>query len=237
MDSFDQLEQLLRGDPTPSRGTRARNLIVHRWRWLVGAAVVGVVAASFALGPSATPISIPMATAGGVGATSVAGAAAESVSAPTTTIIERVVHVAGAVRRPGLVRLSGSPRVADAVEAAGGLRSDADLDRLNLAAPVSDGVRVFIPVVGAPDPGPVATPAPTGGDAADPSSPEAPVDLNSATADQLEELPGVGPSTSAAIIRYREESGRFGSVDELLEVRGIGPTKLEALRPMVTVSP
>jgi competence protein ComEA len=131
------------------------------------------------------------------------------------------------------VRLPGGARVADAVDAAGGLRPDADLDRLNLAAPLSDGQRVWVPIVGqdAPrevDPGGASPGAGTSGAPAI-------VDLNTATASELESLPGVGPATAQAILEQRRRVGRFRSVDDLLDVRGIGPSKLAALRDRVRV--
>jgi competence protein ComEA len=148
-----------------------------------------------------------------------------------------VVHVAGAVTAPGVVRLSSGSRVVDAVTAAGGLRQDADPDRVNLAATLVDGQRVVVPVVGQPLPAEVVpSPAPSSGGAAPGvASSTSPVDLNTATAEQLDALPGVGPSTAAAILEHRESSGPFASVDELLDVRGIGEAKLEALRDLVSV--
>jgi competence protein ComEA len=143
-----------------------------------------------------------------------------------------VVHVAGAVVVPGIHELPAGSRVVDAIEAAGGLAPDADGARLNLAAPVADGQRVYIPAVGEAAPPPVV-----GG--ADPSGPSGaatgPVDLNQADEAALDALPGVGPATAAAIIQHRQEIGRFTSVDQLLDVRGIGEAKLEQLRPLVTV--
>lgn len=163
-------------------------------------------------------------------------------SGPSTTAAEVVVHVAGAVAAPGVVRLSSGSRVVDAVTAAGGLRADADPDRVNLAAALTDGQRVVVPVLGQPVPpetdGGAAGAAGPGGAAGDggvaAGSPAAPIDLNTATAEELDTLPGVGPSTAAAIIDHRESSGPFRSVDALLDVRGIGEAKLEALRDLVT---
>lgn len=154
---------------------------------------------------------------------------------------EVVVHVAGAVASPGVVRLAASGRIVDAVAAAGGLRPDADPDRVNLAAPVSDGQRIVIPVQGQPLPEEVIAAPPPGADPAvgapgSSSGAPAAVDLNSATAEQLDTLPGVGPATAAAILAHREERGPFRSVDDLIEVRGIGEAKLEALRELVVVS-
>lgn len=158
--------------------------------------------------------------------TPVGGAATTSTTAPPVVL----AHAAGAVRAPGLYRLEPDARVADLLAAAGGPVPEADLDRVNLAAPVGDGSQVYVPRVGEAVP---ATAAGAGGGAAGEAS--GPLDLNTATQAQLEDLPGVGPSTAQAILAEREKRGRFGSVEELLEVRGIGPAKLEALRDLVTV--
>lgn len=160
--------------------------------------------------------------------------------AASTTAAEIVVHAAGAVARPGLERLAGGSRVADLLEAAGGPTPDADLDRLNLAAPLADGQRLYVPRIGETAPTPVSpqggSGAVTGGgsDGGGSGAPAGPVDLNSATAAELETLPGIGPATSAAIIDHRERNGPFRQVDDLLDVRGIGPAKLEGLRDLVT---
>lgn len=154
-----------------------------------------------------------------------------------------VVHVAGAVAAPGVVRLPQGSRVVDAVAAAGGLRPDAEPDRVNLAAPLTDGQRVVVPILGQPDPvelpGAAApSPGPGGSAPADAGATGAlgqPVDLNTATVEQLDTLPGVGPATASAILDHRTSEGPFRSVDELIEVRGIGEAKLEALRDLVTV--
>jgi competence protein ComEA len=155
---------------------------------------------------------------------------------------EVVVHAAGAVTTPGLYRLPPDARVADVVAAAGGLAADADGDRLNLAAPLADGMRVYVPRVGeAVVPPVVAGEAPSqttdGETEGDPTTggPEALVDVNTATAAELDELPGVGPATAEAIIDHREEQGPFRSVDDLLDVRGIGDAKLADLRDRVRV--
>lgn len=154
-------------------------------------------------------------------------------STPTTatTAPAVTVHVAGAVRAPGLYRLGSGSRVADAIAAAGGVAEDVDIERVNLAAPIADGQRVFITRRGQPQPELPGGPAP------DPSSAGSagPLDLNTATEVQLEALPGVGPSTAAAIIEQRRRVGRFRSVEDLLEVRGIGSARLDQLRGLVTV--
>jgi competence protein ComEA len=151
-----------------------------------------------------------------------------------------VVDVVGAVRRAGVVRVRAGARVVDAIEAAGGASPDADLTRLNLAAPVVDGSRIAVPRVGAPappvDPGAVSGGGGAGG-AGGVGGPAvgAPVNLNSATAEQLDTLPGIGPATAAAIISDRDAHGPFRSVNDLGRVRGIGDAKLDQLRDLVTV--
>lgn len=131
------------------------------------------------------------------------------------------VHLAGAVRRPGLVEVAIGARVADAVAAAGGAAADADLDALNLAAPLADGQQVVVPRRGA---GAAAAPAGDGR-----------VRLNQASAEELQTLPGVGPVTAAQIIAHRDQHGPFTAVEDLLDVPGIGEGKLAALRDAVVV--
>jgi competence protein ComEA len=151
---------------------------------------------------------------------------------PSTTLPSSVfVHAAGAVTAPGLYELPAGSRIADLLQAAGGEAVDADLDRLNLAAPLTDGARVFVPRVGEPDVPAVAGPAADVG--GEPST--ALVPLNTAATDELETLPGVGPATAAAIIEHRTARGPFEVVEDLLEVRGIGEAKLAQLRDLVVV--
>lgn len=138
-----------------------------------------------------------------------------------------VVHVVGAVRRPGLYRLPEGSRIDDAIRRAGGAKPRADLGLVNLAAPIADGQQVLVPGrtnAGAPAAGGVAPAAAAG-----------PVHLNTATLEQLDELPGVGPVTAGKILAYREEHGAFQSVDELDAVPGIGPARLEELRQLVAL--
>lgn len=151
-----------------------------------------------------------------------------------------VIYVGGAVVQPGLVQLPDGARVADAVAAAGGLRPDADAGRLNLAEKLRDGARLYVLAVGEvvapPVAGQVGTPgANPGSTATGDGTGGAPVDLNTATEAELDALPGVGPATAAAIVAHRGTIGRFSSVEQLADVRGIGPAKLETLRPLVRV--
>jgi competence protein ComEA len=120
--------------------------------------------------------------------------------------------------------------VLDAVEAAGGADDGVDLSGLNLARLVADGEQVLVGIE--PAAGGAATAGPPGGPA---TSAGGPIDLNAATADQLDTLPGVGPTLAGRILEWREQHGRFSSVDELLEVSGIGPKTLAELAPLVTV--
>src|SRR4051812_3263022 len=137
-----------------------------------------------------------------------------------------VVHVAGAVRNAGVYRLRSGARVNDALARAGGATPRADLSQVNLAAKVEDGRQVLVPRRAATAPG--APTPPTGTTA--PGQPAVPVSLNTATLEQLDTLPGVGPATAQKILDYREQHGGFGSVDELGEVPGIGDVRLAALR-------
>ena len=131
------------------------------------------------------------------------------------------VHLAGAVVRPGLYEVPAGFRVGDLVDAAGGPAADADTAAVNLAERMRDGQQVYVPLVGEL---PTTHGEGTGADGA------GPIDVNAATAAQLQALPGIGPSLAAAIVAYRSEHGPFGSLDELEEVPGIGPAKLSQLR-------
>jgi competence protein ComEA len=148
--------------------------------------------------------------------------------APTTPSVV-VVHVAGAVATPGVYELPGDARADDAVAAAGGSAPGAELDALNLAAPLRDGERIYVPREGEDVPPPAAPVE------ASATVPAGPVDLNRATIEQLDALPGIGPSTAMAIVAHRDTNGPFATVDDLEQVRGIGPAKLEAIRPLVTL--
>ncbi|HEX2346597.1 MAG TPA: ComEA family DNA-binding protein, partial [Gaiellaceae bacterium] len=150
-----------------------------------------------------------------------------------------VVHVVGAVRRPGLLRLKEGARVADAVARAGGATRRADLAALNLAAPLVDGTQVLVPLRAATglggSTGPVGAAAESASAAGAPAAGAAPkVSLGSATLEELDQLPGVGPVTAQKILDYRAEHGPFRSVEDLDAVPGIGPVRIEQLRDLVT---
>jgi competence protein ComEA len=148
-----------------------------------------------------------------------------------------LVHVAGAVVHAGVVELGANARVIDAIEAVGGAQPDGDLDRLNLAAKLADGDRVYVAKVGQADPGDAAGGAVggSGSSASGPAGTAARVNLNTATQAQLESLPGIGPTYAQAIIAARRANGGFKSVNELRNVRGIGDKRFAELAPLVTV--
>jgi competence protein ComEA len=225
------------------RSARARPVQVL----VVLVAVALVAGAWLVLRPSPRPdiaTLLPRATASGSSARSAATGAdatgalasptnATGPSGATGAVI--LVHVVGGVASPGVVRVPVGARVLDAVAAAGGATGDADLARVNLAAKLSDGQRVAVPRVGESIPS-VVVDSGGGAETIDATgAPATPVDLNNATAAQLDALPGVGPATAAAIIAYRAQHGPFATVDALGDVKGIGPAKLEQLRPLVTV--
>jgi competence protein ComEA len=129
-----------------------------------------------------------------------------------------VVHVAGAVRRPGVYRLPAGSRVTDAVRRAGGFAGDAYRDGINLAARLSDGQQVVVPAPGTP----------TAGSAA--GGRDGPISLGSATVEQLDQIEGIGPVTARKIIEFRDQHGGLSSIEQLDEVNGIGPSTMQSLR-------
>ncbi|SDR05075.1 competence protein ComEA [Curtobacterium sp. UNCCL20] len=176
-------------------------------------------------GPATAPASASGSTAG---------------SSPSASVTALVVHVVGAVERPGVVTLGSGSRVSVALERAGGATAEADLARLNLARLVQDGERLYVPRVGETDipaalgvdsgPGGAAG----GGDGGSPAA-EAVVDLNTADQATLETLPGIGPGLAGRIIAWRDEHGRFAAVEDLLDVSGIGDGRFADLRDRVRV--
>ena len=224
------MEPLSRPEPPRSVAERARAWV----EWfgigrLLAASVATVIVCSGAVWlvrtpPPATEASLPRATSTTLGA----GAPPATALLPSTQAVV-LVHVAGAVVEPGVYELSGDARVRDAIVAAGGPTETADWNALNLAAVVGDGVKVYVPSVGeVVSPSLIAPASPVSG------QPSAPIDVNVATAAELEALPGVGPATAAAIVTERERNGPFVGVDDLDRVSGIGPAKLDALRGLVT---
>lgn len=202
--------------------------------WLVAAVVVIAVVVALVIKGGSEPRIAPPAEAP-------APAVASVLTAPPTGSVDSpgppgeviLVHVAGAVRRPGLYEMAAGARIADAIDLARGPRPVADLDAMNLAEPLADGQKIDVPRRGedievaaptvpgvAPSPGATAT---------------GEVNLNSADQVTLETIPGIGPVTAQAIIAYRTEIGQFESIDQLLEVSGIGPATLESMRPYVTL--
>ncbi len=155
------------------------------------------------------------------------GTAPAPASASPSPEVVLLVDVAGWVRRPGVYEFTEGARVIDAIDAAGGARSGAVLEALNLAAPLTDGTQILVPREGQEG----AAPAPVTGGAVAGGL----VNVNSAIATELEELPGIGEVIAQRIIDYRTENGPFATVDELLDVSGIGDAILESIRELVTV--
>jgi competence protein ComEA len=165
-------------------------------------------------------------------------ASAPTLPVPATTpstLGEVTVHVAGSVRHPGVYRLPSGSRVVDAIDRAGGTRRGSDSGALNLAAALADGTRVYVPRRGEDVAVDSASDPSAGSPAADVSAPPVPVAINDADAAELETLPGIGPTTAAAIVEYRTANGPFATVDDLESVPGIGPAKLDAVRDLVTL--
>ena len=168
---------------------------------------------------------------------------------PTATAVPLRVYVTGAVKAPGVYELPANSIVQDALNAAGGLTASAATDRLNLAALLDDGQQVFVPEVPptAPPPPPQATaspgnplpPTPTNLPPAVSTQPPAtnsgPININTATAAELEALPNIGPSIAQRIVDYRNEHGPFARIEDLKNVKGIGDKTFEAIAPFITV--
>lgn len=219
------MENLPRPVPAPSLQDRVSGWLA--WFGLArlafsAVAVVVVCAGAFWLTRTPQPpieAALPRTTSGAAVAATLPPPPATAVASGRVT-----VHVTGAVARPGVYELAAGSRVQAAVDLAGGATPDGDPDAINLAAVVADGARVYVPIVGE------AAPASAGGEPAQ----QGPVDVNSASAELLDDLPGVGPATAAAIVTERERNGPFASVDDLDRVPGIGPVKLEGLRELVT---
>lgn len=225
------------------------NPFADRVRALRGDARVGVavlacvaLAAGVAWFRAGIAPAAPAPSASTNGSTSARDSTTTAPAVTTSTTGQIVVHVVGAVRAPGVVTLPATARVLDAIRAAGGATAGADLVRLNLAAKLGDGARVAVPIVGRPppavDPSAVSgatDPSTDGGAVGADGDPGAPINVNSATAAQLEALPGIGPTLAAAIVQERERNGPFRSADDLTRVHGIGAGRLAQLRDFVAV--
>ena len=171
-------------------------------------------------------------------ATSLAGDESASSPAEANSSLGIVVHVAGEVNNPGVYTLSNSARMIDAVLAAGGATARADLEVINLATPLMDSSQIFVPAKGVAERPVFARPQPgmNGVQSTQNSSDSGGVvNINRASVTELDALPGVGPSTAQAIVDYRTTNGPFGSPEDLLNVKGIGPAKFEAMRKLVGV--
>ncbi|UFU01762.1 helix-hairpin-helix domain-containing protein [Ruania suaedae] len=194
---------------------------------LVVALVITAVllARGLAPAPVTAPIPTPQAPASQAPGAEAPGVEAPASSEPAGTgAATVVVHVAGAVREPGVVNVPEGTRVAEVIDVAGGAAEGADLDAINLASTVTDGQQVYVPQQGeAARPEPGTTPA------------SSTIDVNTADAATLEQLPGIGPALAAEIIGWREQNGPFATVEDLLQVSGIGPATLERLRDEVVL--
>jgi competence protein ComEA len=209
--------------------------------WLVAAAIAVVAGVRLLGGGDAAP---PPVSVDGARRGSVDGGAAGSAAAAGSTARggdDLYVHVAGAVRKPGLIRLPPGTRVATALERAGGPTRRADLTLVNLAARVQDGQQIVVPAAGAAATGTaagVSNPGAAGaagaaGTVGAAAVPGAKLHLSTATVEQLDQVDGIGPTLAERIVQYRTEHGGFRSLDELAEVDGIGEKRLATLRDAV----
>ena len=265
---------LLAGLSAPREGWRARleeatgglapipsRLVVALGAMVLLVAGVWIVAArAGSTAPEPLPFTTPSARGARAGTTAPGSAgtivAVEAAGTTVPTVPTVWVSATGAVERPGLYHLRGGARLSELLVVAGGLTPDADQDRINLAAILRDGERLYLPrrgevaapgvIAGGPPGGSVDATSGVGagvgsggsrsgpGNSSGPSV-EHPLNLNTASGSELVALPGVGPATAAAITEYRDRHGPFASVDDLRLVRGIGPAKLDALRGLVVV--
>jgi competence protein ComEA len=204
------------------------------WRALRSDGGEGTATAAASSGGSAATSSAPASSPDGESSAVTVGAASGG---------SATVHVVGEVQRPGVYRLRLGLRVQDAIKRAGGAKPGADLEAINLAAKLTDAQQVVVPEKAARAPASAGTaggadataPGGVAGAAGATTTPGPPINLNSATAEQLDTLDGVGPATAQKILEYRAQHGGFGSVEDLANVSGIGPKRLEALRARVVV--
>lgn len=205
-----------------------KRLLVYVILGLVVLAVGAVTVVTMRSGGAGSATSISLSDQ--VDAMAGVGVGSSSTVLTTTTAKGIYIQVVGAVRMPGVYQMPAGSRVFEAVEKAGGFSADADSQAMSLAAQVTDGCRVYVPRRGE------VTTASTGGvgkGVTTRSTEGGLVSINSATAEELDALPGIGPSLAQKIVTYREAHGPFTSIDQLADVSGIGPSKLEELRPLV----
>ena len=151
---------------------------------------------------------------------------------PTPSPAPVRVFVNGEVNQPDVYALPADGILQDAIEAAGGFTNQANQSVVNLALPVQDGLQLFVPAIGQPAPTPVSVPLSS---PSNPPSANALININTATAEQLDGLPGIGPTTAGYIITYREENGLFESIEEIINVKNIGNTTFNRIKPLITI--
>lgn len=188
----------------------------------MAAALLALAGALSACGPRTTPEPIAI--------TAPSAAPARATAAPTSG--QLIMHVVGAVARPGVYALAVGSRLNDAVLAAGGLTAQADAERVNLADFARDGAQLYVPYRGTPAP---PSPTPLSAAAGDAAQASGLTNINSATAQELEELPGIGPTLAERIVAYRQAHGDFASIEAIQQVTGIGPACFEQIRFLITV--
>jgi competence protein ComEA len=206
---------------------RLERLLEFRRRDVVALAVLATVV----LGGAAFAFARSLPHAASAGHAVAAGLTDASVSAETSASpgVRLVVHVAGAVVRPGVYEFPAGARVGDAVRAAGGAIATADVDAINLARPLSDGERVYVPRKGE------APPATDGSGGGGGGGTGAKININTASVAELDTLPGIGPALAQRIVDYRTQHGPFRTIRDLLRVEGIGEKKFNGLKDLVTV--
>lgn len=222
--------------PGPNSGwAGVRDFALGHVKVLGAVALVAVIASTWmVLHARALPIDSGVDTVATISLPSVDPSSAS----PSVAVAPWLIHVLGAVKHPGVVTVPAGARVIDALTAAGGLTADADPAELNLAAELTDGAQIIIGTLDQPrgevriGAGPASIGGATGGSAAGATGL---INLNTATAAELESLPGVGPVTVAAILAWRDQNGRFTALNQLQEVSGIGPKTFAQIEPYVTI--
>lgn len=226
------MAQLIRRKPRRSHSSRGQ----MKPTLAVGAVAVAVMAAivvAAALGAFRGGVVIERESAP-ISTLSITAATPSAASTPEPATDPVFVHIDGAVVAPGVYEMTGSlPRVNDAVMAAGGLAGDADTSALNLAAVLSDGEKIYVPRQGEVVAGQASSGAASGSYVGASSS--GVININTATAEELDSLPGIGPSTAAAIVGDRERNGPFASPEDLMRVSGIGEGKFSKLKDQIRV--